>query len=83
MGPRLVWGIYMLKIDRWQEPNRMDVCWMHEVGSEEVCDVETGKGLEVALSSPPCWCRLFERKTLFDDACTLEPGISEEKVLRI
>ena len=56
---------------------------MHEVGSEEVIDVEAGKGLEVEVSSPPCWCMVLDRKTLFDDAWTLAPGMSDEKVLRI
>ena len=73
----------MLNTDRRQEPKRRDVCWMYEVKSEEISDVETEKGLEVELSRPPCWCMVLERKTLFDNACTLVPGISEEKVLRI
>ena len=37
----------------------------------------------MALSSPWCWCRVFERKTLFHGTCTFAPDISEEKVLRI
>ena len=56
---------------------------MHEVGSVVVCDEETWKGLEVALSSPPCWWGVPERKTLLDDACTLAPGSSKEKVSRM
>ena len=47
--------MYKLNMDRQQEPSLRDVCWIHEVGSEEVCVEEAWKGLEVALSNPPCW----------------------------
>ena len=52
---------------------------MHEVGSEKNRVFDGLKGRLTALSSPPCWCRLLDKKVPLDDAWTLHPGILLEK----